>query len=142
MPLVPADPAVVHPMPGQPRVVLLKPLVTSPLIEVGEFSYYDDPQKVGLHREATSGALSGDGCGRVGGAVGGQGHGAQKCLGHSGLGVAGDRFADALGQSRQGQVTYDGSTPPPSCPGEEAGRRHPGPHMARRLTRTRSLSVF
>jgi hypothetical protein len=30
-------------MPGQPRVVLLKPLVTSPLIEVGEFSYYDDP---------------------------------------------------------------------------------------------------
>jgi virginiamycin A acetyltransferase len=37
------DPAVVHPVPGQPRVVLLKPLVTSPLIEVGEFSYYDDP---------------------------------------------------------------------------------------------------
>ncbi|WP_058855271.1 CatB-related O-acetyltransferase [Nocardia jinanensis] len=30
-------------MPGQPRVVLLKPLLTSPLIEVGEFSYYDDP---------------------------------------------------------------------------------------------------
>ncbi|MER6990021.1 CatB-related O-acetyltransferase [Saccharopolyspora hirsuta] len=30
-------------MPDQPRVVLLKPLVTSPLIEVGEFSYYDDP---------------------------------------------------------------------------------------------------
>ncbi|WP_408630276.1 CatB-related O-acetyltransferase [Amycolatopsis mongoliensis] len=30
-------------MPEQPRVVLLKPLVTSPLIEVGEFSYYDDP---------------------------------------------------------------------------------------------------
>ncbi|WP_093355265.1 CatB-related O-acetyltransferase [Saccharopolyspora kobensis] len=30
-------------MPDQPRVVLLKPLVTSPLIEVGEFTYYDDP---------------------------------------------------------------------------------------------------
>ncbi|MFD5181009.1 CatB-related O-acetyltransferase [Nocardia sp. NPDC058379] len=30
-------------MAGQPRVVLLKPLVTSPLIEVGEFTYYDDP---------------------------------------------------------------------------------------------------
>ncbi|WP_051164478.1 CatB-related O-acetyltransferase [Nocardia testacea] len=30
-------------MPGQPRVVLLKPLITSPLIEAGEFSYYDDP---------------------------------------------------------------------------------------------------
>ena len=40
---VPADPTVLHPMPGQPRVVLLKPLVASPLIEVGEFSYYDDP---------------------------------------------------------------------------------------------------
>jgi virginiamycin A acetyltransferase len=30
-------------MPDQPRVVLLKPLVTSPLIEVGEYTYYDDP---------------------------------------------------------------------------------------------------
>lgn len=30
-------------MPEHPRVVLLKPLVTSPLIEVGEFSYFDDP---------------------------------------------------------------------------------------------------
>lgn len=39
----PADPSVLHPMPDQPRVVLLKPLITSPLIEVGEFSYYDDP---------------------------------------------------------------------------------------------------
>ncbi|KHD75254.1 acetyltransferase [Actinoplanes utahensis] len=38
-----ADPTVLHPMAGQPRVVLLRPLVTSPLIEVGEFSYYDDP---------------------------------------------------------------------------------------------------
>lgn len=37
------DPATLHPMAGQPRVVLLKPLVTSPLIEVGEYSYYDDP---------------------------------------------------------------------------------------------------
>ena len=43
MSLLPADPTVLHPMPGQPRVVLLKPLVTSPLIEVGEYSYYDDP---------------------------------------------------------------------------------------------------
>ncbi|MGW5310429.1 CatB-related O-acetyltransferase [Nocardia thailandica] len=39
----PTAPSVLHPMPGQPRVVLLKPLVTSPLIEVGDFSYYDDP---------------------------------------------------------------------------------------------------
>jgi virginiamycin A acetyltransferase len=37
------DHTVLHPIPGQPRVVLLKPLVTSPLIEVGEFTYYDDP---------------------------------------------------------------------------------------------------
>ncbi|AXB42777.1 CatB-related O-acetyltransferase [Amycolatopsis albispora] len=37
------DPTVLHPMPGQSRVVLLKPLVTSPLIEAGEFTYYDDP---------------------------------------------------------------------------------------------------
>ena len=43
MSAVPADPTVLHPIPGQPRVVLLKPLVTSPLIEAGEFSYYDDP---------------------------------------------------------------------------------------------------
>ncbi|MFE7589214.1 CatB-related O-acetyltransferase [Kitasatospora sp. NPDC057512] len=42
MPAVP-DPTVLHPFPEQPRVVLLKPLVTSPLIEVGEYSYYDDP---------------------------------------------------------------------------------------------------
>ncbi len=45
VPLLPADPTVLHPMPGQPRVVQLKPLVTSPLIEVGEFSYYDDPDE-------------------------------------------------------------------------------------------------
>lgn len=42
MPPVPADPAL-HPVPEHPRVVLLKPLVQSPLIEVGDFSYYDDP---------------------------------------------------------------------------------------------------
>jgi virginiamycin A acetyltransferase len=42
-PIVP-DPMVIHPIPNQPRVVFLKPLVTSPLIEVGEYSYYDDPQ--------------------------------------------------------------------------------------------------
>lgn len=44
MPSAPADPTVLHPMPGQPRVVQLKPLVQSPLIEVGEYSYYDDPE--------------------------------------------------------------------------------------------------
>lgn len=39
----PADPSVLHPMPDQPRVVLLKPLINSSLIQVGEFTYYDDP---------------------------------------------------------------------------------------------------
>lgn len=42
---VPADPTVIHPMPEQSRVVLLKPLITSPLIEVGNFSSYDDPDE-------------------------------------------------------------------------------------------------
>ncbi|GAB3472925.1 CatB-related O-acetyltransferase [Nocardiopsis coralliicola] len=41
---MPVDPhSTLHPLDGQKRVVLLKPLVTSPLIEVGEYSYYDDP---------------------------------------------------------------------------------------------------
>lgn len=31
-------------MPEHPRVVLLKPLVKSPLIEAGDYSYYDDPE--------------------------------------------------------------------------------------------------
>ena len=42
MPIAP-DPTQLYPFPDQPRVVLLKPLVTSPTIEVGEYSYYDDP---------------------------------------------------------------------------------------------------
>lgn len=37
------DPTVLHPMPSAPRVVLLKPLVKSELIVVGDYSYYDDP---------------------------------------------------------------------------------------------------
>ncbi|MEW1600184.1 CatB-related O-acetyltransferase [Streptomyces sp. NPDC093808] len=37
------DPAVLHPLPEHERVVFLKPLITSPSIEVGEFTYYDDP---------------------------------------------------------------------------------------------------
>ena len=34
---------VVHPITGQERVVFLKPLITSPNIEVGDYTYYDDP---------------------------------------------------------------------------------------------------
>jgi virginiamycin A acetyltransferase len=37
------DPDTLHPMPGFPRVVFLRPLVKDPRIEVGEYTYYDDP---------------------------------------------------------------------------------------------------
>lgn len=37
------DPTGVHPLPAHRRVVFLKPLVTSPKIVVGEYTYYDDP---------------------------------------------------------------------------------------------------
>ncbi|BCJ64894.1 CatB-related O-acetyltransferase [Polymorphospora rubra] len=37
------DPTTVHPLPAHERVVFLRPLVTSPKIVVGEFTYYDDP---------------------------------------------------------------------------------------------------
>ncbi|MFJ9662996.1 CatB-related O-acetyltransferase [Streptomyces sp. NPDC101219] len=37
------DPSVLHPLPEHERVVFLRPLITSPSIEVGEFTYYDDP---------------------------------------------------------------------------------------------------
>jgi len=37
------DPDVVHPMPEATRVVLLKAVVKSPLIEVGDYSNYDGP---------------------------------------------------------------------------------------------------
>jgi virginiamycin A acetyltransferase len=37
------DPSRLHPIPGHERVVFLKPLITSPNIEVGDYTYYDDP---------------------------------------------------------------------------------------------------
>ncbi|MFI1769391.1 CatB-related O-acetyltransferase [Streptomyces sp. NPDC020800] len=37
------NPEALHPLPGQDRVVLLRPLVTDSRIEVGEYTYYDDP---------------------------------------------------------------------------------------------------
>jgi virginiamycin A acetyltransferase len=41
---VPApDPTIHNPIHGQPRVQYVKPFITSPLIEVGDYSYYDDP---------------------------------------------------------------------------------------------------
>lgn len=37
------DPADPHPMAGHPRVCFLKAVVDRPNIEIGEFTYYDDP---------------------------------------------------------------------------------------------------
>lgn len=37
------DPTTLHPLPAHERVVFLKPLVRSPNIVVGEYTYYDDP---------------------------------------------------------------------------------------------------
>lgn len=37
-------PEVKHPIPMHPRVGFLKPLVTAPNIEIGEYTYYDDPE--------------------------------------------------------------------------------------------------
>ncbi len=37
------DPTTLHPIAGQERVVFLRALVRSPNIEVGEYTYYDDP---------------------------------------------------------------------------------------------------
>ena len=37
------DPSQLHPLPTTDRVVFLKPVVTSEKIEVGDYTYYDDP---------------------------------------------------------------------------------------------------
>lgn len=39
------DPGVVHPVTGQERVVFLKPLVHQPTIEIGDYTYYDHPER-------------------------------------------------------------------------------------------------
>ena len=39
------DPGTLHPVAGQDRVVFLKPLVRSPKIEIGDFTYYDHPER-------------------------------------------------------------------------------------------------
>ena len=47
------DPDRLHPVTGQERVVFLRPLVTAPKIEVGEYTYYDDPDDpLGFARNA------------------------------------------------------------------------------------------
>ena len=37
------NPSIKHPIPMHPRVGFLKPLVTAENIEIGDFTYYDDP---------------------------------------------------------------------------------------------------
>jgi virginiamycin A acetyltransferase len=39
------DPTTLHPVPGQERVVFLKPLVRDPRIVVGDYTYYDHPER-------------------------------------------------------------------------------------------------
>ena len=47
------EPTQLHPVAGQHRVVFLKPLVSNPNIEVGDYSYYDDADDpLGFEREA------------------------------------------------------------------------------------------
>src|SRR4051812_35874915 len=47
------DPKALHPVPGQERVVFLEPLITDTRIEVGEYTYYDDPvDPLAFEREA------------------------------------------------------------------------------------------
>lgn len=38
------DPATVYPMPGFPQVCFIKNVVTNPQIEIGDYTYYDDPE--------------------------------------------------------------------------------------------------
>lgn len=42
-PVTAPNPDYPYPIEGQPRVGFLKPLIKSPLISVGDFTYYDDP---------------------------------------------------------------------------------------------------
>jgi virginiamycin A acetyltransferase len=53
MPLPAPDPTTLHPIAGQRRVVFLRPLVRSPNVEVGEYTYYDsDADPLAFERDA------------------------------------------------------------------------------------------
>ncbi len=41
------DPDLVYPIPGVSRVCFLKNIIKTPRIQVGDYTYYDDPQDVG-----------------------------------------------------------------------------------------------
>jgi len=45
------NPSIKHPIPMHTRVGFLKPLVSAPNIEIGEFTYYDDPDGPDLFAE-------------------------------------------------------------------------------------------
>ncbi|KQT69816.1 MULTISPECIES: CatB-related O-acetyltransferase [unclassified Aureimonas] len=38
------DPTLAHPVPAHRRIVFLKAVVDHPLIEIGDYTYYDDPE--------------------------------------------------------------------------------------------------
>ena len=37
------NPASIHPLPGVPQIAFLRPVVDHPMIEIGDYTYYDDP---------------------------------------------------------------------------------------------------
>lgn len=41
---MPINPQILHPIAGQSRMVFLKNVITLPNIEVGDFTYFDDPE--------------------------------------------------------------------------------------------------
>jgi virginiamycin A acetyltransferase len=45
------DPSTLHPVVGQKRVVFLRPLVRNPKVEVGEYTYYDHPERASHFEE-------------------------------------------------------------------------------------------
>ncbi len=51
------DPTDPHPLAGHPRVGFLKPLVDHPQIEIGDYTYYDDPDGPERFVEACVGHL-------------------------------------------------------------------------------------
>lgn len=40
------DPHTPYPMPGLPQICFLKSIITRPNIEIGDYTYYDDPDGV------------------------------------------------------------------------------------------------
>ncbi|WP_427025623.1 CatB-related O-acetyltransferase [Aureimonas ureilytica] len=45
------DPQAIHPVPAHQRIVFLKALIHDPKIEIGDYTYYDDPENALLFAE-------------------------------------------------------------------------------------------